>query len=471
MPSSSVLPISNSNPFNTMEITKDLSQKAIDYKKNIAGKFMLVEGAKLKARVAGTDFCVTRKIDGHLQVLFFKDGDAVLLNSNGIDKAGRLHCLDVAVECLKKTGVKDAVVAAELYMPKEGGRPRCADVTSALADSGKRDQLCLAPFDIVSLDGKSFDGIPYQETYKALSGIFKADAVCPVQMMHASSLDEVQAIYDEWVECDGAEGLVIHSESNIVAKVKPRHSIDASIVGYTTGDQGIRDLMLAVRREDSLFQVFAVGSGALSDADRASLAERLQPMNVESQYVLTDSRGIAYQMVRPEIVWEVSVIELVARGNDDRVRMNALVRFENGQWLHEGMTPGVSAFGLSFVRERSDKTPSEMDIRISQLTDLCPFEEAQASMGELTPSTVLDRRVYRKISGDKVMLHKFLIWKTNKEATGRYPAYIFYHTDYSSGRKDILKRDMAYAPDEASIRNIFEAEILDNVKKGWEAVA
>lgn len=92
-------------------------------------------------------------------------------------------------------------------------------------------------------------------------------------------------------------------------------------------------------------------------------------------------------------------------------------------------------------------------------------------MGELTPSTLLDRRVYRKFSGDKVMLHKFLIWKTNKESTGRYPAYIFYHTDYSSGRKDILKRDMAYAPDETGIRRIFEAEILDNVKKGWEAVA
>ena len=454
-----------------MEITKDLSQKAINYKKNIAGKFMLVEGAKLKARVAGTDFCVTRKIDGHLQVLFYKDGDAVLLNSNGIDKAGKLHCLDVAAECLKYAGVKEAIIAAELYMPKEGGRPRCADVTSALADDTRRDQLRLAPFDIISLDGQSFESVPYQETYKALSGIFKADAVCPVQMMRASSLDEVQAIYDEWVECDGAEGLVIHSDSNIVAKVKPRHSIDAAIVGYTTGEMGVRDLMLAVRREDGLFQVFAVGSGALSDVDRATLAERLQGMNVESQYVLSDSRGIAYQMVRPEIVWEVSVIELVARGNDDKVRMNALVRFDGEQWLHEGMTPGVSAFGLSFIRERSDKTPSETDIRISQLTDLCPFEEIQGVRGEMTPSTVLDRRVYRKISGDKVMLHKFLIWKTNKEATGRYPAYIFYHTDYSSGRKDILKRDMAYAPDEAGIRRILEAEILDNVKKGWEAVA
>ena len=454
-----------------MEITKSLSQKAIDYKKNIAGKFMLVEGAKLKSRVAGTDFCVTRKIDGHLQILFYQDGEAVLLNSNGINKTGRLHCLDVAENCLKKAGIKDAVIAGELYMPREGGRPRCADVTSALADAERRDQLCLAPFDIVSLDGKSFEGVPYQETHKALSDLFQIDAVHPVQMMRASSLEEVQAIYDEWVEGDGAEGLVIHSDSSIVAKVKPRHSIDAAIVGYTTGDQGVRDLMLAVRREDGLFQVFAVGSGSLSDADRASLAERLHPMDVDSQYVLTDSRGIAYQMVRPEIVWEVSIIELVARGNDDKVRMNALVRYENGQWLHEGMTPGVSAFGLNFIRERTDKTPSENDIRISQLIDLCPFEEVQGHQGEMTPSTLLDRRVYRKISGDKVMLHKFLIWKTNKESTGRYPAYIFYHTDYSSGRKDIIKRDMSYAPDEAGIRRIFEEEILANIKKGWEAVA
>ena len=181
-----------------MEITKTLSQKAIDYKKNIAGKFMLVEGAKIKSRIAGTDFSVTRKIDGHLQILFYHDGEAILLNSNGIDKAGRLRCLEVAAECLKKAGVQEAIVAAELYMPREGGRPRCADVTSALSDSGKREQLCLAPFDIVSLDGKSFEGVPYQETYKALSDIFKADAACPVQMMRASSLDEGQTIYDEW---------------------------------------------------------------------------------------------------------------------------------------------------------------------------------------------------------------------------------------------------------------------------------
>jgi hypothetical protein len=65
-----------------MEITQDMRQKAIDYKKNIAGRFILVEGAALSSRVAGEDFCVTRKIDGHLMVLFYEAGNAVMLNSS-----------------------------------------------------------------------------------------------------------------------------------------------------------------------------------------------------------------------------------------------------------------------------------------------------------------------------------------------------------------------------------------------------
>ena len=282
----------------------------------------------------------------------------------------------------------------------------------------------------------------------------------------------MQTIYDEWVECQGAEGLVIHSDSHIICKVKPRHTIDAAIVGYTTGDKGVRDLMMAVRREDGLFQVFAVGSGGLSDEARLSLLNRLSQQHVESQYILSDSRGIAYQMVKPEIVFELSVIELVAKGNDDKVRTNALLTFDEEKgWLMNGMTPGVSAFGLVFEREREDKSPTPSDIRISQLTDLCPFEEQQATMGKLEKSLLLERRVFRKITGDKIMLHKFLIWKTNKERTGRYPAYIFYHTDYSSGRKDILKRDMSYSSDEQQIRSILATEMESNIKKGWEEVA
>ena len=453
-------------------IPAESRRKAIDYKKNIAGKFMLVEGAKIKSRVDGTDFCVTRKIDGHLQCLFYQDGTAYMLNSGGNQLVEQLRCIDAFAEAMQQSGVSSAVVAAELFLPKEGGRPRCADVKRALADSTLRNQLRLETFDIIEVNGEAWHVEHYHETYNQLSRWFNCDLIHPVEMRSVSSIEEVQEIYDEWVECQGAEGLVIHSDSHIICKVKPRHTIDAVIVGYTTGDRGVRDLMMAARREDGLFQVFAVGSGGLSDEARLSLLERLSLQHVESQYILSDSRGIAYQMVNPEIVFELSVIELVAKGNDDKVRTNALLTFDEEKgWLMNGMTPGVSAFGLVFEREREDKSPTPSDIRISQLTDLCPFEEQQAAMGKLEKSELMERRVFRKISGDKIMLHKFLIWKTNKERTGRYPAYIFYHTDYSSGRKDILKRDMSYSSDEQQIRSILASEMESNIKKGWEEVA
>ena len=149
--------------------------------------------------------------------------------------------------------------------------------------------------------------------------------------------------------------------------------------------------------------------------------------------------------------------------------MNPLLRFDDSQgWKLEGNTPGVTALSVVFERERTDKSPTEVDIRVSQLSDICPFEEPEGGTAKLKPSTLMERPVFKKTSGEKVMLHKFLLWKTNKEASGRFPAYVFFHTDFSSGRKEMIKRDLAYSSDEAQIRTIFDAEIDANVKKGWE---
>ena len=444
---------------------------AIDYKKNVAGKFVLVEGAKLKQRIDGERFAVTRKIDGHMQVVFYVDEQVFMLNANGKQKAEKLKCLDAFAEAVKTAGLKQAVIAAELYLPRPEGRPRCGDVQAALADDAKRDQLALAPFDIVELDGEKWHAEHYADTHNKLCTIFQSEQVKPVQMRNASSKDEVQEIFDEWVGGEGAEGLVVHSESPIVWKVKERHTIDAAVIGYTTADRGIRDLMFAVRRPDGLFQMFVLGSTGLTDEQRADIAQRLSTKHVESQYVLSDSRGIAYQMVKPELVFEISVLELVARGNDDKIMMNPLLKYDEAQgWLMEGTTPGVSALGITIERERTDKQPNETDVRISQLTDICPFEEPEGGSAKLEKSELLERHVYKKVSGEKVMLHKFLLWKTNKEQSGRYPAFIIYHTDFSSGRKEMIKRDMLYSNDEQQIRDLLAAEIADNVKKGWEEV-
>ena len=462
---------------------KDI-QTAIDYKKYKAGKFMLVEGAKIKSRITGEEFCVTRKIDGHMQCLFYQDGKAFMLNSNGKQKAESLKCLDMFAGFMGKAGVRSAVLAAELYLPREEGRPRCGDVPRALVNAELKDQLALAAFDIIELDGEPFQAAHYKEVHARLTDLlrlkvikdgkttYKTTGLCkPVEMRSATTTDEIQAIYQEWVEEQGAEGLVVHSDSGVIAKVKPRHTIDAAVVGYTTGAEGIRDLMFAVALPEGQMQVFTHGSNGLNEEQRVALAEQLSQMHVESQYIQSDSRGVAYQMVRPEIVMEITALELVARGNDDKIKTNALLQYDAAQgWLMLGMVPGVSLLGLTVERIREDKSANATDVRVSQLTDICPFEENEQSAGKLPASTLLLRRVFKKVSGEKVMLHKFLVWKTNKEQNPRYPAYIFYHTDYSSSRKELIKRDMIYSSSEEQIRQICDAEIADNIKKGWEEI-
>lgn len=453
-----------------MAPTQDHSRMAIDYKKNIAGKFALVESKDLKHRIGDSRMCVTRKIDGHLQIAFYQHGETFLLNSNGRQRVESIKCIDSFTEALKEAGIKQAVIATELYMPCPDGRPRHGDVATALTSENRRDALCLAPFDIIELDGEKWSASHYCETHKKLCEIFKAEEVKPVEMREATTLDDVLEIYKEWVDGEDAEGLVLHTEGTIVWKVKHRHTIDAAVVGYTTSERGISSLMFAVRREDGLFQHFVEGSTGMTDEERADVAERLSHMHVDSQYILSDVRGIAYQMVRPEMVYEFTVLDLTARGNDDKIKLNSLLRWdENSGWLMEGTTPGVSATGITLVRERTDKTTDTVDVRVSQLSDICPFEEIESNT-KSEPSTLLARKVYKKVSGAKVMLHKFLLWKTNKEQTGRFPAYIVYHTDFSSGRKEMIKRSMSYTSDETQAHELFDAEIADNIKKGWEEI-
>ena len=456
-----------------MEVTNIMCQKAIDYKKSVSNKFMMVEHSKISSRVAGQDFCVTLKIDGHLQILFYENGAACMLNSSGKQKAESLKCIDEFTKAVAAAGIKNGVFAAELYLPNQDTRPRFGDVARALADNALKDNLALAVFDIAELNGEAFCAKHYKEVHSKISSVFGTDnALChTVQMRPAESPDQVKEIYEEWVVEGGAEGLVVHNENKSVCKIKPRHSIDAAVIGYTSSEGRIRDVMLAVMREDGLYQMFSVGSTGLTEGQRVEFLERLSQKHVESQYILADSRGVAFQMVVPEVVLEVSVIELVARGNDGKIKTNPLIAFDAQKgWLMEGMTPGVSAYSLTIIQERTDKQPVYDHIRLSQLTDLVGFEEPENSTANLKKSTLILRRVFKKVSGAKVMLHKFLIWKTNKEESGRYPGYIFYHTDFSSGRKEIIKRDMAFSSDEQQIREIMEAEIADNIKKGWEEV-
>ena len=44
---------------------------------------------------------------------------------------------------------------------------------------------------------------------------------------------EIEQQFEEWVDQQGAEGLVVRSDEAGMFKVKPRHTLDAVVVGFT----------------------------------------------------------------------------------------------------------------------------------------------------------------------------------------------------------------------------------------------
>ena len=421
-------------------LEKEMIEMAKRYKRRVAGSFVLVDADKISGKI-----------------------------TKG------LPCLEEAAAQMKSYGLKSAVIEAELYAVLEDGkRERVGDVAAAVADKKLWNKLFLAPFDIVSLDGEEYRNDNYAETIKKLYAIFNAKLVKPVEYKELFSLNDVSALFKQWCEEAGAEGIVLHSEMPVVYKIKTRHSVDGVIVGFTCGEgensDSVRDIAVALMREDGLLQIIGVTGNGLTTEQKKTLAKKLEPLVCESEYIITDSRNVAFQMVRPQIVAEFTAGDFVAEGSDGTPKTNPLLSFdiENG-YLSEGMVPGVSTLHFIFIRFREDKTADKSDIRISQITDICPFSEGKSTrLADLPKSEVLAKRIFTKGSGDKMMIQKYVVWKTNKEDTGAYPAYIFFYTDFSSGRKDILKRDLRASSDKEQAFALMEQAIAENVKKGWE---
>ena len=71
------------------------------------------------------------------------------------------------------------------------------------------------------------------------------------------------------------------------------------------------------------------------------------------------------------------------------------------------------------------------------------------------------------MKGNK-MVRKLLLWKTNKEDTPDFPAFVVYLTDFSPNRQNPLERDIKIASTEKDARKLYEAMAAKNFIGGWE---
>lgn len=452
----------------------NFSELAKSYKRQISSSFILIDGSCIKD-LEGGNYCVTRKIDGTMQMLFYRDGEVAAFSTSGAELRD-LPCLKEFAALVERAGLRSATAVGELYaVLSPSGRERVFDVSRAVADESLHDRLKLAIFDLVDLDDQTVSP-DYREKLATIQKIFSGERVHPVEAREAATNVELAEIYNQWVTEDGAEGVVVRINSFMSYKIKPHHTIDAAIVGYTVrdtpNDDAVRDIMVAVMRPDGLLQQFAVTGSGIGTQQRKELYKLLSPLATQSNYIETDSRNVAFQMVRPEYIVELMVGDFLAEDSYGKAKMNTLLRYTNEEgYTVEASTPGVSAHHISILYLRDDKEMCEESIRLRQITDICPFSTQEAvSYKELPESQVIYRRVFTKGEGEKMMVQKYVVWKTNKEQTGRFPAYVFHLTDFSAGRKEPLKRDIRVSSNKKQIMALAEEFVAAGVKKGWSEV-
>src|SRR5262249_14881128 len=126
-----------------------------------------------------------------------------------------------------------------------------------------------------------------------------------------------EKLFEKWVERDGAEGLVARSDTAGLFKVKPRHTLDVAVIGFSesSGDrQGLlHDLLFAVMRRDGSLQVLSRVGGGFADEERRTMLADLKDMIVPSEYAEVNSDNVAYEMVRPDWVIEISCLDLISQ--------------------------------------------------------------------------------------------------------------------------------------------------------------
>jgi hypothetical protein len=298
--------------------------------------------------------------------------------------------------------------------------------------------------------------------------------------VRAKTEADVEKYFTQWVETEGAEGLVARSEAAGVFKVKPSCSIDCAVLGFTESDDDrtgmLHDMLVGLVRPDETIHVLGRVGGGFTDDQRREFLSDLKDMPAETDYTEVND-SVAYQMVRPEWVVEIKCLDLINQNTRGASIDRMVLNFDRGQGMYHGIRPMPLASPISpqFVRRRDDKRVTSTDLRLKQIADTVevPLADVDSRKISLPGSTVIKREVFTKVLKGQTMVRKLLLWKTNKDTdtafAGEWPAFVAYFTDFSPNRKTPLERDIRVSNSQPQIEQLYEALKAENIVKGWTA--
>ena len=431
-----------------------------------------------KRRIPDGQYHISRKVDGEFTCLVWRNGEICTLNPGGTVRTGAPFLEEAAV---RLKGIKSALIAGELYVQRpDGERPRVHDVVRVArkpVDANEVGQLAIAVFNIYELDGEDFS-INYADSLVKIEELFSGGKrIHPVESVIGENVRAVLKHFKKWVLEAGAEGVVARSPTAGAFKIKPRHSLDLAVIGFSEGmDERVgmvHDLLCAVVRPAGRFQLVAKVGGGFSDEQRLTIFKDLQKRLVGSDYREVNSDRVAYQMISPGLVVEVECLDLISRTSRDNTIEKMILEWNDNAWVGVRRLPLVSILSPQFIRLRDDKTATEDDTGIAQLSNIVeiPDIDRVAKEVQLPNSEIIARSVATKTVKEKTMVRKILAIKTNKEQASKdFPAYVLHITDFSPNRATKLQTAVKVSIDREQILEMFEESKLEKFKKGWKEV-
>lgn len=455
-----------------------LHARSQEYRRRLSGAMKALSGQDIYKIPKTKGFYVTRKYDGEFALLAFDGKKLISVNPGGTVRVG-LPAFDEAEKLLVKAKVKSCLLGAELYLTGDTTKiNRVSGVVGILRSPSSKAQLekiGVAVFDVIEIDGEPLDKTAQVfETLKKLFG--KGKLVHSVENKVANTIDAVMAIFTDWVIGEGSEGIVLRHDQAGLYKIKTRHNLDAAIIGYSEGSEDrkglLHDLLVAVIRQDGTFHELTRVGGGYTDEDRRIIVDELKRRIVPSDYVAVNNDYVAYEMIAPGPVIEMSCLDLIAESSRGGAVKRMVLDWDGKRYSALSRMPLVSVISPQFVRMRDDKEANVEDANIRQVADLVDVAEVEkpAHEDEAPPSTLLERTVYTKIMRGNKMVRKLLLWKTNKEDKPEFPGYVVYLTDFSPNRKNPLERDIKISNTEKAARKLFTEMAEKNFISGWEKV-
>ena len=424
------------------------------------------------------EYFISKKIDGEFCCVIYENNELITLNPGGTVRLGaEVH--NEACRVLSEAGINSAMFGAELYVRRgDGERARVHDVVRVARvpkDQADADTLCLGVFNVYELDGVDLS-MRYADAVERLSELFaNSNKIHFVETVTGNKATVFEK-FNEWVTEQGGEGVVVRSDSLGIYKIKKKHTLDLAILGFSTGvdDRSamLHSLLLAIVREDNSFQVVARTGGGFSDEQRVSLLKQLESEVADSDYAEVNSDRVAYQMIKPGLVVEISCLDIVARTSHGSTIDKMVVEWNENTSKWEGVRrlPLCSILSPQFIRIRDDKTANATDVRMSQLSDIADIPEANrvAEDLKLPVSKMLRRTVGKKELKGHTMVRKLLLWQTNKQDVSRdFPAFVLHLTDFSPGRKSPLNHEIRVTDSEEQATALWDEWRKKVFVRGW----